>query len=150
MLFPQAGGGTAPASVTGWSPSRIDVLTPEPVGDGPVGFVTESDADQGIDPDAALQFADVLAGCLGASLLPAAGRLSGVFPHGLGSARHDVGRLPGDVNVFHGGPIVLGVSPASGVEGGARITVRGRNWRPAMRWRSRGCSPPRRSSIRRR
>jgi hypothetical protein len=127
VLFPLAGGGTAPAEVTGWSPSRIDVLTPEPVGDGPVGFVTDSDADQGIDPDAALQFADVLAGCLGASLLPAAGRLSGVFPHGLGTDRRDVGRLPGDVNVFHGGPIVLGVSPASGVEGGARITVRGRN-----------------------
>jgi IPT/TIG domain len=130
VLFLLAGGGTMPAEVTSWSTGRIDVLAPEPVGDGPVGFVTSSDAGQGIDPDAAVHFADVLASCLGASLMPVAGRLSGVIPHGLGAARRDVGPLPGDVNVFHGGPIVLGVSPASGVEGGPVITVRGRNLVP--------------------
>ena len=53
-----------------------------------------------------------------------------MIPYGLGTARRDVGALPGDVNVFHGGPIVLGVSPTSGVEGGPAVTVRGRNLAP--------------------
>jgi hypothetical protein len=110
-LFPQAGGGTAPAEVIIWSTSRIDVLTPEPVGDGPVGFVTSPGAGQGIDPDAAIHFADVLANCLGPSLNPVAGRLSGVIPHGLGTARRDIGPLPGDVNVFHGVSVPFTLSP---------------------------------------
>jgi hypothetical protein len=132
VLFPLAGGGTAPAVVTRWSTSRIDVLAPEPVGDGPVGFVTGSDPGEDLFALLAAEavFADVLANCFGPGLQPAASRLSGVIPHGLGTGRRDVGALPGDVNVFHGGPIVLGVSPASGVEGGPVVTVRGRNLAP--------------------
>ncbi|TCC53450.1 hypothetical protein E0H75_07100 [Kribbella capetownensis] len=131
VLFPLAGGGTRPAEVISWSTGRIDVLAPEPVGDGPVGFVTRSDLDEGgIDYEAAVDFAAALQSCLGASLMPAAGRISAVIPNGLGAPRRDVGALPGDINVFHGGPIVLDVAPASGVEGGAAATVRGRNLSP--------------------
>jgi hypothetical protein len=106
VLFPRAGGGTAAATVTSWAPGRIDVLAPEQVGDGPVGFTTDSGA-QGIDPSASIDFADALSDCLGVPLKPTAGRMSGIAPGGLGAPRQNVPTLPGDVNVFHGGPVLV-------------------------------------------
>lgn len=131
VLFPSAGGGTAFAEVITWSTNRIHVLAPEPVGEGPVGFAPDSGiSQQGIDPAASVDFADALSGCLGAAIGPVAGRLSGVVPGGLGNPRRDVPRLPGDVNVFHGGPILVESSPTSGTEAGGAIAVRGRNLAP--------------------
>jgi lysophospholipase L1-like esterase len=126
VLFPRAGGGTSPATVTSWSTLEIEVLTPEPVGDGPVGF---TDDGPDLDPSAAIGFAETLAGCLGRELAPAGGRLSGIAPGGLAMPRPAVPTLPGDVNVFHGGPILVAVAPASGAEPGPAATVTGENLR---------------------
>jgi hypothetical protein len=127
VLFPGAGGSTLPATVVRWSENQIDVLAPEPVGDGPVGFVRSSGDTHGIDTSATLEFAEALAACLGPALASVAGRLSNVIPDGLGNGGRDVPRLPGDINVFHGGPVLLGVSPTSGIEGGSAVTIRGQN-----------------------
>jgi len=126
VLFPRAGGGTVPASAS-WTTTRIDAIAPDGVGDGPVGFVTESSTLQAVDVSAPLEFADAMAGCLGRGVAPAAGRLSSVVPAGLGRPRPAVPTLPNDVNVFHGGPILVSVSPTSGSEPGPAVTVTGKN-----------------------
>jgi IPT/TIG domain len=126
VLFPRAGGGDVPASAT-WTTSRIDAIAPDGVGDGPVGFLTESSTLQAVDVSAPLEFANALAGCLGRSVAPVAGRLASVGPAGLGRPRPAVPTLPNDANVFHGGPILMSVSPTSGSEPGPPVTVTGKN-----------------------
>jgi hypothetical protein len=126
VLFPEAGGGTRPANVTGPVHGGIEVIVPERVGDGPVGFL-DAGPQAAADVSAPLEFADALSACLGRSVAPVARRLGNIGLPGLGRPRPAVPRLAGDVNVFHGGPILVGVSPAYGTETGPTITVTGQN-----------------------
>jgi IPT/TIG domain len=130
VLFPQAGGGTRPANVTGPIHGGIEVIVPELVGDGPVGFLDTGLQQTATDVSAPLEFAEVVAACLGRGVAPAARRLVNVGLPRLSRPRPQVPRLAGDVNVFHGGPILVGVSPTNGTEPGPAVTVSGENLAP--------------------
>lgn len=128
VLFPRADGGTLAAQLTGtgWGPSVITVIVPEPPGDGPVGFATSS-SEGGPDPSALIDFADQVSACLGPRAAGIAGRLSNVAPGTILTPRQPVPVLPGGVNIFHGGPVLSSVSALSGSEPAPPFTVTGLN-----------------------
>lgn len=142
ILFPKAGGGTLSAEVVNWTAapgtaraSQIDVLAPDPVGDGAVGFLTHP-AETGAgsyDPGAAIGFADAVAGCLGQAAAGVAGRLSHIAPGDVTLQAPPIPVLPGDVNVFHGGPVLAWVARSFGAETDPPITVTGMNLRQGDR-----------------
>jgi hypothetical protein len=129
VLFPRAGGGTLAAELTGvgWTANVIEVIVPEPSGEGPVGFGTASDEAGGADPTAVIEFSDTLVSCLGVRAAGIAGRLNGVAPGATLTVRQPIPTLPNNANVFHGGPVLSKVSAAGGTELDSAFTVTGLN-----------------------
>jgi hypothetical protein len=136
VYFPQAGGRCLPAKVRSWSDTWVEVRVPEQVGDGPVGFVTGLDsggpvAPLGVDVGSPIEFASQLASCIGPAAYPVADRLATFAPRELLLETPCPPVLPGDVNVFHGGPVLDALSQAAAGERDALpVVATGRNLLP--------------------
>jgi hypothetical protein len=133
VYFPRAGGRCWPAEVRSWTATRIEVRVPEEVGDGPVGFVTGLDsggpvAPLGVDVSSPIEFAGQLASCIGAAAGQVADRLATFAPRELLLETPCPPVLPGDANVFHGGPVLGALLPAAAGERDAQpVVATGRN-----------------------
>lgn len=136
VMFPKAGGGTLSATVLSWrsalgSPNatEIEVIAPTPVGDGPVGFFTNPSASEmsSLDPTAAIEFADAIGNCGGVVAGSVAGRMSHFPPGGVTLAAPPIPTLPGGVNVFHGGPVLVSTSVDHAAEPDPAVIVNGLN-----------------------
>lgn len=110
----------------GWSQSVIEVMVPEPPGDGPVGFANSTSNSSG-DPTAVLEFNDTLAGCLGPRTAGIAGRLNHFAPGTILTPRLPIPTLPGNANIFHGGPVLSKISASDGTELDPPFTLTGLN-----------------------
>ena len=130
VLFPRAGGGELAAELTGvgWTGTVIEVRVPEPPGDGPVGFVTGSPGGGGA-ATALVDLGNTLAACLGPKGAVLGGKLNSVAPPGVMSPRQPVPTLPGDANIFHGGPVLVSISATGGSERDQALFVSGLNLR---------------------
>jgi lysophospholipase L1-like esterase len=129
VLFPRAGGGELVAELTGlgWTNTVIEVRVPEPPGDGPVGFATGSSLSGGA-ATALIDFGNTLAACLGPRGGALGGKLNSRTP--VITPQLPVPTLPGGINIFHGGPVLVSISAPGGSELDAALVVTGLNLRP--------------------
>lgn len=129
VLFPRAGGGNLEATLTGvgWTSNLIEVFVPEPPGDGPVGFATGTPTGAGVT--SLVEFGNTLASCLGPKGAGIGSKLNSTVPPSAMSPALQIPTLPGNVNVFHGGPVLVSVSAPGGSELDTGLSVTGLNLR---------------------